>query len=92
MAISWGLVVFTQITGELMEPEAMTEYYPGATGENVWGLWRKPTLDELVRTWPAKKPALDSAEWWQLTIDELRPARRAARSKEDGKLRNKGAP
>jgi hypothetical protein len=36
-------------------------------------------------------PAPEGAEWWQPTIDELRPARRAARRKEDKKLRNNGA-
>lgn len=82
VAISYGIVVFTEITGELVEPEAMAEFYPGVTDGHVWGMWRIPTLEELVRTWPAKAPALEGAEWWQPTIEELRPARRTARMRE----------
>jgi hypothetical protein len=92
VAISYGLVVFTDITGELVEPEAMAEFYPGVTGDHVWGLWRMPTLDELVSTWPVKTAACEEVEWWQPTIEELRPARRTARRKDDKKLRNDGAP
>ena len=92
VAISYGLVVFTDITGELIEPEAMVEFYPGVTDDHVWGLWRTPTLEELVSTWPAKTARHDGAEWWQPTIAELRPPRRAARRREDRKLRNNGAP
>lgn len=91
VGIPYGLVVFTEITGELVEPEAMAEFYPGVTEDHVWGLWRKPTLGELVRTWPAKAPHAKGAEWWQPTIEELRPDRRAARRDEDRKLRNNHA-
>ncbi len=82
VAISYGLVVFTDITGELVEPAAVAEFYPGVTEDHVWGLWRKPTFDELVRTWPSKTARPERAQWWTPTIDELRPARRAARSRE----------
>lgn len=82
VAISYGLVVFTDITGELVEPAAVAEFYPGVTDDHVWGLWRKPTLDELVRTWPSKTARPERAQWWIPTIDELRPARRVARSRE----------
>jgi hypothetical protein len=91
VAISYGVVVFTEITGELVEPAAMQEFYPGVTGDHVWGSWRAPTLEELVTAWPAKTPAHAGAEWWQPTIGELRPARRAARRKDDRKLRSEGA-
>jgi hypothetical protein len=91
VGIPYGLVVFTEITGELVEPEAMAEFYPDVTEDHVWGLWRKPALGELVRTWPAKAPHAKGAEWWQPTIEELRPARRAARRDEDRKLRNNRA-
>jgi hypothetical protein len=92
VGISYGLVVFTEITGELVEADAMAEFYPGVTEDHVWGLWKMPTLEELIGTWPAKVSAHDGAEWWQPTIDVLRPARRTARRKEDRKLRNNGAP
>jgi len=92
VATSYGLVVFTEITGEIVDPEIVAQSYPAATDDHVWGLWRLPTLAELVAAWPAKTPALNEVEWWQPTIEELRPARRAARNKEDRKLRNNGAP
>jgi hypothetical protein len=79
VGIQYGLVIFSEITRELVDPEAMAEFYPGVTEDHVWGLWRKPRLDELVRTWPAKVARAEGAEWWQPTIEELRPVRRAAR-------------
>jgi hypothetical protein len=91
VAISYGVVVFTEITGELVKPAAMQEFYPGVTDDHVWGSWRTPTLEELVTAWPAKMPAHAGAEWWKPTIGELRPARRAARRKDDRKLRSEGA-
>ncbi|WP_254229177.1 hypothetical protein [Agrobacterium salinitolerans] len=92
VGIQYGLVIFTEITRELVDPEATAEFYPGVTEDHVWGLWRKPRLDELVRTWPAKVAHAEGAEWWHPTIEELRPVRRAARRGEDRKLRNIGAP
>jgi hypothetical protein len=71
-----------EITGELVDPQPVTEFYPGATDEHVWGLWRVPTLAELVSTWPFKTARADDSEWWFPTIEELRPARRAARVRE----------
>lgn len=81
VAIRYGLVVFEEVTGELVDPNVVGEFYPGVTGDHVWGFWRKPTFEELVQAWPSKMPATDGAEWWEPTIDELRPARRAARRK-----------
>ncbi|NKM50066.1 hypothetical protein GFL91_35165 [Rhizobium leguminosarum bv. viciae] len=79
---AYGIVVFTEITGELVDPNVVTNFYPGVTEDHVWGYWRVPTLEELVRTWPAKMPPVQDAQWWLPTIEELRPARRTARSRE----------
>jgi hypothetical protein len=81
-----GPVIFTDVTGELVDPEAARAHHPwtaAAAGDLVWASWRKPTHEELVRTWPARQPpseAEKSRGWWQPTIDELRDARRKARS------------
>ncbi|RFB96511.1 hypothetical protein B5K08_09070 [Rhizobium leguminosarum bv. trifolii] len=82
VAVSYGIVVFTEITGELADPGIVADFYPSVTEDHVWGYWRVPTLEELVRTWPAKTPPAEDATWWLPTIEELRPARRAARSRE----------
>ncbi|MBX5021005.1 hypothetical protein [Rhizobium lentis] len=82
VAIIYGIVVFTEITGELVDPGLVAEFYPGVGEFHVWGHWRVPVLEELVRTWPAKTPPVEGAEWWLPTIEELRPARRSARSRE----------
>jgi hypothetical protein len=79
VAISYGIAVFTEITGELVDPEMAAEFYPGVTEDHVWGLWRAPTLEELIRTWSSKVSHAGHAEWWLPTIEELRQARRAAR-------------
>jgi hypothetical protein len=83
VTISYGIAVFTEITGELIDPAAVVEFYPAAGEDHVWGLWRAPTLDELVATWPVKPGAASQhGTWSQPTIEELRPARRAARVRE----------
>lgn len=82
VAISYGIVVFDQITGELVDPSAVTDLYPGVTENHIWGLWRPPALNELLSARPAKAVPEPAGEWWMPTIDELRPARRAARSRE----------
>ncbi|MGO7421816.1 hypothetical protein ACCT09_18315 [Rhizobium ruizarguesonis] len=79
---AYGIVVFTEISGELVDPDDVADFYPRVTEDHVWGYWRVPTLEELVRTWPAKTLPVENAEWWLPTIEELRPARRTATSRE----------
>jgi len=81
VAIRYGLVVFEEVTGEIVDPEVVGEFYPNVSDDHVWGIWRKPTFEELVQAWPSKTSAPDGAQWWQPTIEELRPARRAASRK-----------
>ncbi|WP_085026583.1 hypothetical protein [Ensifer aridi] len=84
----YGIVVFTDISGEFVESSSMIEYYPHtsrADRDYVWGTWRSPTLAELIATWPARREAALSEHfrgWWQPTLAELRIARRSARSLE----------
>jgi hypothetical protein len=86
-----GAVIFTAITGEVVDTGVRGEHYPdvGADGEElIWAEWRKPTLSELVKTWPAKQPPVEAAVvrgWWQPTLDELRGERRRAKSIERAK-------
>jgi hypothetical protein len=81
-----GAVIFTALTGELVEADVRREHYPnvGADDETlIWAEWRKPTLSELVKTWPAKQPPGEgeiARGWWQPTLQELRGERRKARS------------
>lgn len=84
----YGVVVFTDISGEVVVPSDATALYPHAmasNGELVWGRWRSATLGELVRTWPARVAAGPTERlrgWWWPTLAELRVARRKARSRE----------
>jgi hypothetical protein len=86
MTCDCGTVIFTTVTGELVEADVRREHYPnvGADGEElIWAEWRKPTLSELVKTWPAKQPPAEgevARGWWQPTLQELREERRKARS------------
>jgi len=78
----YGIVVFTEVTGELVDPQEVADMYPDARDEHVWATWRPPTLDELVHTWPVRtEPEEDERRrgWWHPTIEELRGARRKAR-------------
>ena len=82
---AYGIVVMTEITGEIVEPDTIAEFYPGAGHDHVWANWRLPTLEELIHTWPAKTVAGEHDRkrgWWQPDIEELREARRTARSRE----------
>ncbi len=82
---AFGIVVVTEITGELVDPAEVAEHHPDADDEHVWAGWRAATLDELVHTWPARAEpgGYDRLRgWWQPTLDELREARRSAKSKE----------
>lgn len=81
----YGIVVVSDITGELVEPDAIADLYPDMPDEYVWGLWRLPSLEELVQTCPAKAESGAHERqrgWWLPTIEQLRDARRAARSRE----------
>ncbi|WP_205926437.1 hypothetical protein [Rhizobium sp. P28RR-XV] len=82
---AYGIVVITEITGELVDPIGVADLYADLNDEQVWCHWRPATLEELIRTWPAKGPAGEYERmrgWWQPTIEELREARRSARSRE----------
>ena len=82
---AYGILVVSDITGELVEHKEVADLYPDVPDEQVWGSWRVPSLEDLVHTWPAKATARDEERrrgWWFPTIDELRDARRAARSRE----------
>lgn len=84
----YGIVVFTEISGELVEVSDAAAFYPHAipaNGDFVWGRWRSATLAELVSTWPARLAAGPTERfrgWWRPTLAELRVARRKARSSE----------
>lgn len=82
MTSAYGIVVFTDVTGELVNAEQVAELYPHANDEHVWASWRIPTADELIHTWPARTEPREHEHgrgWWQPTIDELREARRKAK-------------
>jgi hypothetical protein len=81
-----GVVVFTRSDGELADVATISGMCSADTEgacDHIWVYWRLPSLDELIRTWPARRPP-DEAElargWWQPTLDDLRAARRKARS------------
>jgi len=81
-----GVVFFTGTDGELADPATIsTFYFPAADSqEYVWASWRFGLLEELVTTWPARAPPrqdeLDRG-WWMPTLEELRMARRDAKSR-----------
>ncbi|MGX1786129.1 hypothetical protein ACWIGM_05290 [Bosea sp. NPDC055332] len=81
-----GPLVIIEITGEVVPDETAQRHYAWSSPQHdlVWAIWRRPTFDELVKTWPAKRPPTSSdlvRGWWQPTPEELRPARKAARSR-----------
>ena len=81
---AYGIVLIVEVAGEIVDPEIAQEFYPYSK-EAIWALWRSSTLDELVRTWPSRTPTGDderSRGWWRPTLDELREARKSARSRE----------
>jgi hypothetical protein len=80
-----GIVFFQGTDGELAEPVTINTFYflteEGAT-------WRSGSLEELVTTWPARTSpnARELERGWRMpTLDELRVARRDARSCGAGK-------
>ena len=83
-----GCVVFEAITGELVESLIAARVYPGVTvgpAALIWATRRRPTHDELVWAWPARRvqgPAELARGWWQPTIEVLREERRRVASLE----------
>jgi hypothetical protein len=80
-----GIVVVTGSDGEFVDVAASAGLYPllQAARDPVWVFWRLPTLQELIRTWPAKQLPGEgevARGWWQPTLDDLRAARRKARA------------
>lgn len=87
VATFYGIVAFTGTSGELAETETLERFYPHiARGSDlVWASWQTPSLEELVKTWPARAEP-DAEErargWWQPTKPELVEARKAAKAME----------
>jgi hypothetical protein len=86
------VVFFTGTDGELAEPATIREFYfPVAKdGDYVWASWRLGSLEELVTTWPARTPPTQAEldrGWWMPTLDELRIARRDAKSRRRARAR-----
>jgi hypothetical protein len=97
MTARFGMLVFSEITGEIAEPPGGTEIYAhlDPASDYVWALWRRPTLEELIGTWPSRTeagPAERTRGWWQPTRDELRQGRRDARVRERLRERRAAAP
>jgi len=87
-----GVVFFTGTDGELADPATVSAFYfPAGDGEEyVWASWRSGSLEELVTTWPARSPPRqDELErgWWLPTLEELRTARRNAKSRQRARER-----
>lgn len=81
----WGIIVFTDIHGEIVDVNNIDGVYEGLPViDLVWGSWRSAKLDELVATWPQRRrnPVGKEALWWRPSIDELQISRKAARSLE----------
>jgi hypothetical protein len=89
-----GIVVFDRCDGELVAPEMLEGVYPELPQghDYVWGHWRPASLEELIRTWPAKTAPAENALWWQPSIEELRIARKAAKGREERARRKTGEP
>jgi hypothetical protein len=83
-----GAVIFTDVTGEVVQDGLAQRFYPDVSTVGttlVWATWRKPSHNELVKTWPNRQAA-DMRDrqrgWWQPTLEELRVERRRAASSE----------
>lgn len=81
-------LVVLEMPGELVPADTARQHYSWCSGQPDdlgWALWRRPTHEELVRTWAGRRPTPPDAllrEWWQPTLEELRSARRSAKSLE----------
>lgn len=81
---AYGIVVFAEVTPDRVAPD-FGRLYPhmqNSLMEFVWATWRSPTFAELVAAWPARSPVDDRRGWWLPTLEELRIARKKARSRE----------
>ncbi|WDZ81877.1 hypothetical protein PWG15_33795 (plasmid) [Ensifer adhaerens] len=88
-----GVVFFIGTNGELADAGTVSDFYfPVRESDGfVWATWRRGSLEELVRTWPERTlPTTTELEqgWWFPTLDDLRQARRQARSKRNTGSRN----
>jgi hypothetical protein len=89
-----GVVFFSGTDGELADTATIDAFYFSARRDEnyVWASWRSGSLEELVTTWPARtslgRRELDRG-WWFPTLDELRNARRDARSRRQATQRRK---
>lgn len=91
--LAYGIVVITEVTGELIDPKDIVEFYPTANADHVWASWRASTFDELVNTWPAVSDPGESGRsrgWWTPTLDGLRDARKTARIRARRKTESAG--
>lgn len=82
---AYGIDVVDDVTGELVDPGEISDLYPDFHGDRIWGAWRVPSLEELINTWASKAEPTEHERqrgWWLPTIEELREARRTARSRE----------
>lgn len=80
-----GIIVVREITGELVPCDMIDDIYRDLDGDYIWGIWRLPSLDELIQTWPRKNELTSNDRqrgWWHPDIEQLREARRSARSRE----------
>jgi len=89
-----GVLYFIGTHGELADLVTIRSFYfaPRKGAEYVWASWRAGTLEELVTTWPSRASPDESAldrGWWMPTLDELRAARRDARSQQTRQRREK---
>jgi hypothetical protein len=87
-----GIVFFMGTDGELADPATVSAFYfPTAYGEEyVWASWRSGSLEELVTTWPVRTSPNErelKRGWWMPTLEELRIARRVAKSRQRARER-----
>ncbi|MBD9371806.1 hypothetical protein IB238_04015 [Rhizobium sp. ARZ01] len=81
---TYGVVICNGVSTETV-PSGFSGLYPhmgNSRMEFVWASWRVPTLSELVSAWPARAEIDHRKGWWLPTLDELRDARKQARSRE----------
>lgn len=83
--VLYGIIVVDDVTGELVDLAELSGLYPHSPHERVWGVWRVPSLEELVHTWPSKVVPGEYERqrgWWLPSLEEMRVARQTARSRE----------